>query len=113
MYDCGLEKRNQRALARIEDRMNEPPEDFRDSPEWEDKKQELWDEMILDIAVFTEAITEMPDVELLKLARIVVKGHPGYGADIIGLRIREWVIKYCEPADDDVDAEFNKEPDYE
>ena len=108
-----LEQRNARALAQWEDKMNQPPEYPEDSPDWEDKHMEMWDERIMDInGYMLEAITERPDDELKKLARLIRDNQNGTHTTTIGAIVSRWVIDYCKPSDHEVDEAFEQDEGY-
>lgn len=102
--------RNERTLAAWEDKLNQPPEDFEDSQEFEDAKLDLWDERIADInGYMTEAITEQPDKNLKSLAYWIKNNQSGAYTTNIGAAITKWVMNYCEPENDEVMETFDKD----
>jgi hypothetical protein len=106
-----LEQRNARALARMEAKHNEPPEDVLDTPAVEAKKLEMWNERILDInGYFIEGISEQPDYELNRLAMMVKNNQNGTHTETIGACVSRWVISHCKPSNDEVIEALNEKP---
>ena len=107
--------RNARTLAAIEDKLNQPPEDFIDSQEFEDAKLDLWDERIADIhGYMKEAMTDdvQEDEALKRLAYWIKNNQSGAYTVNIGAAITKWVKDYTEPETDEVMETFDKDEGY-
>ena len=85
------------------------PEPIEDTDAFQDKKVEIWDERISDPAYFMEAIGEMDEAAARRLATYVRDNQTGTYTTSIGAAISACVTNYCEPEDDDVISELEKE----
>ena len=64
----------------------------------DDKYVQLWDERIMDLnGWFIESITEQPDSELMKMAKMVRDNQNGTYTTAIGALLTRWVLKYTKP----------------
>ena len=103
-----LNRRNAAALAKLEAAHNEPPEDILDTPAFEDKMIEIWNERHMDInGYFIEGITERSDDDLKMLARLILGNTNGTHTTTIGAFVSKWITDYCKPSDSDVIEALN------
>ena len=64
----------------------------------DDKYVQLWDERIMDLnGWFIESITEQPDSELMKMAKMVRDNQNGTHTTEIGALLTRWVLEYTKP----------------
>lgn len=97
------DRNNERAMRANERTYLEPPEYIEDNPDWQDKRQDMTDERVLDLnGYLLEGITERPESDLLALATLINGDDDMAGNAAIGILVRRWVREYCTPDDEDV-----------
>ena len=88
------------------------PEPIEDTDAFQDRQLEIWNDRIMDATGYMlEGITERPDDDLRALARMVRDNQNGTYTEAIGAYISKWVTDYCQPSDDEVIDELQREPD--
>jgi len=101
-----------KAFLDAERKYMEPPEDPTDTQAFEEKMQEIWDDRLMDIhGWMIEGITERPDDDLKALARMVRDNANGTYTTAVGAYVCKWILDYCEPSEEEIIDELNREPD--
>ena len=74
-----------------------------------DMENLLWEERVKDVGSLIEAITEQPDETLKLLGRLIWDNQTSTHTISIGAMFSKIVIDYCEPTDEQIIEELEKQ----